>query len=79
MLVPQVVALGKDPLAIIRSYVGGVITNILPYVAKDQIYQSIQPLIKEIMKDDNQEVRKGGIHAAAKLIEVIGPDMISSL
>jgi len=24
------------------------------------------------MKDDNQEVRKGGIEAAAKFIEVIG-------
>lgn len=31
------------------------------------------------MKDDNQEVRKGGIHAAAKLIEVIGPETMSSI
>ena len=31
------------------------------------------------MKDDNQEVRKGGIDAAAKFIEVIGPDSFSAL
>ncbi len=52
---------------------GGVLTNILPFIAKDQIYQAIQPLIKDLMKDDNQEVRKGGILAAAKLVEVLGP------
>ena len=73
VLVPQVIALGKDPLAIVRSYMGGALNNILPFIAKDQIYQAIQPLIKDLMKDDNQEVRKGGILAAAKLIEVLGP------
>lgn len=31
------------------------------------------------MKDDNQEVRKGGIHAAAKLIEVLGAEMLTSI
>lgn len=31
------------------------------------------------MKDDSQEVRKGGIHAAAKLIEVLGPEMMNSI
>lgn len=51
---PQVVSLGKDPLAIVRSYVGGVITNILPSIAKDQAYQAIQPLIKDLLKDDMQ-------------------------
>lgn len=66
-------------MAIVRSYVGGAITNILPFIAKDQIYQAIQPLIKDLMKDDNQEVRKGGIHAAAKLIEVLGPEMMNSI
>lgn len=79
VLVPQVVALGNDQLSIVRSYVGGAITNILPFIAKDQIYQAIQPLIKDLMKDDNQEVRKGGIHAAAKLIEVLGPEMMNSI
>ena len=53
-LVPQVLALGKDQLAIVRSYMGGVLTNILPFIPKDQIYQAIQPLIKDLMKDDNQ-------------------------
>jgi serine/threonine-protein phosphatase 2A regulatory subunit A len=46
VLVPQVVSLGKDPLAIVRSYVGGVLTNILPFIAKDQVYQAVLPLIK---------------------------------
>ena len=41
VLVPQVIALGKDQLAIVRSYVGGAIQNILPFIAKDQIYQAI--------------------------------------
>ena len=76
---PQVIALGKDPLAIVRSYMGHVLTNILPFIAKDQIYQAIQPLIKDLMKDDNQEVRKGGIVAAAKLIEVLGPESMGSI
>lgn len=31
------------------------------------------------MKDDNQEVRKGGIQAATKFIEVLGPETFSSL
>jgi hypothetical protein len=48
-------------------------------ISKDQAYQNVQPLIKELMKDDSQEVRKGGIQAAAKFIEVIGPDTITSL
>lgn len=51
----------------------------IPSLSKDQAYQNIQPLIKELMKDDNQEVRKGGIDAAAKFIEVIGPDSFSAL
>jgi hypothetical protein len=79
VLVPQVIALGKDQLAIVRSYMGGVLTNILPFIAKDQIYQAIQPLIKDLMKDDNQEVRKGGILAAAKLVEVLGPESMPSI
>lgn len=66
-------------MAIVRSYVGGVITNVLPFIAKDQIYQTLQPLIKELLKDDIQEVRKGAIHAATKLIEVLGPEMMASI
>lgn len=31
----------------------------LQSISKDQSYQIIQPLIKDLMKDDNQEVRKG--------------------
>ena len=48
-------------------------------ISKDQAYQSVQPLIKDLMKDDNQEVRKGGIEAAVKFIEVLGADTINSL
>lgn len=48
-------------------------------ISKDQAYQNVQPLIKELMKDDSQEVRKGGIEAATKFIEVLGPDTIGSL
>lgn len=48
-------------------------------ISKDQAYQNVQPLIKELMKDDNQEVRKGGIEAATRFIEVLGPDTIGSL
>ena len=79
VLVPQVTALGKDQLAIVRSYMGRVLTNILPFMPKDQIYQAIQPLIKNLMKDDNQEVRKGDILAAAKLIEVLGSESKPSI
>jgi serine/threonine-protein phosphatase 2A regulatory subunit A len=31
------------------------------------------------MKDDMQEVRKGGVHAMAKLIEVLGPETMPSI
>ena len=48
-------------------------------ISKDQAYQNVQPLIKDLMKDDNQEVRKGGIEAAVKFIEVMGADTINSL
>ena len=48
-------------------------------VHKDQAYQNVQPLIKDLMKGDNQEVRKGGIEAAVKFIEVLGAENITSL
>jgi hypothetical protein len=48
-------------------------------IHKDQAYQNVQPLIKELMKDDSQEVRKGGIEAAVKFIEVMGPENVTSL
>ena len=31
------------------------------------------------MKDEQQEVRKGGIEAATKFVEVLGPETFSSL
>lgn len=66
-LLPHVVALGKDQAAIVRcnfliknlAYVGGILKNMLQSISKDQCYQIIQPLIKDLIKDDNQEVRKG--------------------
>lgn len=48
-------------------------------VHKDQAYQNVQPLIKDLMKDDSQEVRKGGIEAAVKFIEVLGAENVNSL
>jgi len=51
VLIPQVLSLGKDPMSIVRSYVGGVISHMVSSISKDQAYQNIQPLIKELMKD----------------------------
>ena len=48
-------------------------------IHKDQAYQNVLPLIKDLMKDDSQEVRKGGIQAATKFIEVLGAENVSSL
>jgi len=53
-LLPHVVALGKDQLSIVRSYVGSILKNMLQAISKDQCYQAILPLIKDLMKDDNQ-------------------------
>ena len=50
----------------------------MKYISKDQAYQAIQPLVKELMKDENQEVRKGALLAAVKFIEVLGVDSINS-
>ena len=58
---------------------GPIIKNMVQAISKDQAYQNVQPLIKDLMKDDNQEVRKGGIQAAVKFVEVLGPDNITSL
>jgi hypothetical protein len=51
----------------------------LASISKDQSYQTVQPLVKELMKDDNQEVRKGGIQAATKFIEILGTETVNSL
>ena len=40
---------------------GGILKNMIQAISKDQAYQSVQPLIKDLMKDDSQEVRKRGI------------------
>jgi len=48
-------------------------------ISKDQAYQNVLPLIKDLMKDDNQEVRKGGIEASVKFIEVMGADTINAI
>lgn len=51
----------------------------IKYVSKDQVYQIIQPLIKDLIKDESQEVRKGGILAACKFIESMGIESIASI
>ena len=48
-------------------------------IPKDQLYQTVQPLIKELLKDENQEVRKGGIQAATKFLESVGVDSINPI
>ena len=48
------------------------------FISKDQAYQTIQPLIKDLLKDENQEVRKGALAAATKFIEVLGIDSINA-
>mgnify|MGYP000874315818 FL=1 len=53
-LVQQVIALGKDSLSIVRANACHVIKSMIPSISKDQAYQNIQPLIKELMKDENQ-------------------------
>lgn len=53
-LVNQVIALGKDSLTIVRANASLVIKSMIPSVSKDQAYQNIQPLIKDLMKDENQ-------------------------
>lgn len=46
VLINQVVALGKDPLGIVRCHTGIVLSTMIRYVPKDQLYQMVQPLIK---------------------------------
>lgn len=50
----------------------------IKFISKDQAYQTIQPLIKDLLKDENQEVRKGALTAATKFIEVLGVDSINA-
>jgi len=51
VLIPQVVALGTDPLNIVRSHSGVVLSAMIKFISKDQAYQTIQPLIKDLIKD----------------------------
>ena len=59
VLVNQVISLGRDSLPVVRANASMVIRSMIPSVSKDQAYQMIQPLIKDLMKDESQEVRKG--------------------
>lgn len=61
------------------AHTGVVLSAMIKFIPKDQLYQTIQPLIKELLKDENQEVRKGGIQAATKFIESVGPDSVNSI
>ncbi len=77
-LLPQITNLGKDPLGLVRSYVGGVIKNMVGSVSKDQAYTMIQPLIKTLMKDDIQEVRRGYVRTNLGVFKQ-QPDSLKSL
>ena len=59
VLVGHVVQLGKDPLGIVRcmnfiyilAHTGVVLSAMIKYIPKDQLYQTVQPLIKDLLKD----------------------------
>ena len=57
-LLPHVVALGKDQIDVnilfILAYVGSLLKNMLQAISKDQFYQTILHLIKDLIKDYNQ-------------------------
>lgn len=59
ILMPLILTLGKDNSSIVRSNVTSVLCNVVSLVPKDQAYQKLLPLISDMMKDDNQDVRQG--------------------
>lgn len=66
LLFPIILTLGKDIYPNIRTQIASVVGNIIASVAKDVVYQKFLPLIVDLSKDDNQEVRQGAIAAAAR-------------
>lgn len=59
ILMPLIMTLGKDSSSIVRSNVTSVLCNVVSLVPRDQAYQKLLPLISDMMKDDNQDVRQG--------------------
>lgn len=79
ILMPLIMTLGKDSSSIVRSNVTSVLCNVVSLVPKDQAYQKLLPLISDMMKDDNQDVRQGAIRAISKFGESVGHDILNSI
>lgn len=79
LLFPLILTLGKDVYPNVRTQITFVVGNIIASVAKDIVYQKFLPLILELSKDDNQEVRQGAINAAARCGETLGAEAINSV
>ena len=79
LLFPIMLTLGKDVYPNIRTQIASVLGNIIGAVAKDIVYQKFLPLIVELSKDDNQEVRREAINAAARCGEALGAEAINSI
>lgn len=79
LLFPLILTLGKDVYPNVRTQITSVVGNMIASVAKDIVYQKFLPLILELSRDDNQEVRQGAINAAAKCGENLGVEAINSI
>lgn len=51
----------------------------IPLIGKDSTQQKLLPAITELFSDENTDVRIGVARAAAKFIQVSGPDSFSTL
>jgi hypothetical protein len=79
LLIPIILALGKDIYPNIRTQITNVIGNIIGSVPKDLVYQKLLPLIVELSKDDNQDVRQGALQATTKCAQHLGLDIVNSI
>lgn len=67
--------LAINPKAVITE----VFTVMIPLIGKDHTQQKLLPSITELFSDENADVRIGVARAAAKFIQVTGPESFSSL
>lgn len=79
LLVPIILTLGKDVYPNVRTQITNVIGNIIASVPKDLVYQKLLPLVVELSKDDNQDVRQGSLQAAARCGEILGLEVVNSI
>ena len=79
LLIPIILTLGKDVYPNIRTQMTVATGNIIGLVSKDLAYQKLLPLVLELSKDDNQDVRQGAMQAAAKCGITMGAEIINNL